>query len=182
MHQSGPEPGRIELPAALPGDIGLLAIRCPAAGRLVTKARLHEPLSEAEAHVALQIFGQLGEEGRRFVHQLLSVAPGYNPDQVNRQLQAVPPQPIGCRNVRTRLARDGAPDLCGCVFNLPPETYAAPIVHLDILPPAPGKLKTQRNPPPDLDGDGRTHGYLSRAVKAASRLLGLGPASRRRDP
>lgn len=177
--RTSPTSGRPELPAQLPRQLELLALRCPASGRLLSKSRAGETLTAAERHVVIQVFGPLGEEGRRFVHQLLARSPGYDPDAVNRELRALPPQPIGCRKVRRTLSQDGAPDLCGCVFRLPPETYEAPVVHLDMFPPAPGKLRTQKNPPPNLDGDGRDHGYVSRLAKAASRLLELSFA---RDP
>ncbi|MBI3892776.1 MAG: hypothetical protein HY303_14735 [Candidatus Wallbacteria bacterium] len=181
QYRKAPSPQRPELPATLPRQVELLALRCPASGRLLSKARVGEPLTTAEAHILIQVFGPLGEEGRLFVHQVLAGSPSYDPDAVNRQLRALPPQPIGCRRVRGMLRKDGAPDLCGCVFRLPPQTYEAPVVHLDWFPPAPGKLREQRNPPPDLDGDGRAHGYLSRLAKAASRLFQLRPPGEREE-
>ncbi len=175
-HRSGTSlrrPERLALPRHLTGPVGELVQRCPAIGRIHARARGGKPLTAEEVHVVIQTFAGLGEDGWLFVHQLLGTDRGYDPDLVNRTLGAVSPQPIGCAKIRSRLRRDGAPDLCHCVFKLPPESYAAPVVHLDRFPPAPGKVQRSGEQPPDLDGDGRRHGYLSRAAKAAAALLGL---------
>ncbi len=166
-------PERLALPRHLTGLVSELVQRCPAIGRIHAKARGGGPLTPGEVHIVIQTFAGLGEEGWLFVHQLLGLERRYDPDQLNRALGAVSPQPIGCSRIRSRLRRDGAPDLCHCVFRLPPESYAAPMVHLDQFPPAPGKVGRSGPQPPDLDGDGRRHGYLSRVAKAAAALLGL---------
>ncbi|MBI4870327.1 MAG: hypothetical protein HY814_02030 [Candidatus Riflebacteria bacterium] len=179
------ETARPLLPERLPEQIELLSARCPAAGHLLARARLREPLGPGETHALIQIFTHLGEDGRRFVHQALAAQPGYDPDEVNRALRAVPPTPIGCRKVRRMLLEDGVTDLCRCVFRLPAGTYPAPLVHLDLFPKAGGKLCEPRNPPPDLDGDGREYGYLSRQAKSpcSSRGSARSRSSRRRpDP
>lgn len=182
--RSGPTravPELPSLPEELPSPLNGLVQRCPVAGRLFMKARLREDLGPAEVHVAVQTFSHLGEEGRRFVHQLLAHLPSYDPDEVNRALARVPPLPIGCDRARKRLRAEGAPDLCVCVFRLPPDSYATPLAHIDIFPRVDSAGSSSRAAPPDLDRDGRSWGYLSRRAKAAARLQRLRRKAGRRS-
>lgn len=143
----------------------LLARRCPAAGWLIRRAQSDAPLTANQMHVLIHIFAPLGTKGALYLHRMLRDRDTYHPDELNRRLHAVSPQPMGCETVRRKLSPDHPREACCCVFSLPEGGYPAPLVHLDRIPKVAGRMR--KNPgAPDVDGDGRIHGDLSRRTRA----------------
>jgi hypothetical protein len=174
---AGPEvsgPSRVSravpLPEQLPPPIEALLTRCSVALRFLAAARAGRTLTPPQRHVLLHTFAHLGNEGHTFIHQVLAQGEGYDPDVVNREILAVPPQPIGCRAIRRRLGLHPDRDGCNCVFRLTGDTYASPLCHLGIFPEAPSPILRRQPRPPDLDGEGRAVGYVARKAKAAATL------------
>jgi len=163
-------PLEVPLPVELPEPVRIVVTRCVPAQMILVKGRAGTPLTQTERHVLVHLFTHLGEEGRRFIHQVLAQTDGYDPDAAEREIHGVPPQVIGCRRIRRILKLDSIRDCCDCVFRLPEGSYATPLVHADLFPRPTKPSLRGRMDPVDLDGEGRVAGYVCRRAKAAARL------------
>ncbi len=85
-------------------------------------------------HVFIYIFATMGEEGKVFIHQVMSQLSDYDPDRVNAETRAVPPTTMSCSKIRKYLPAFAAKFGCGCQFRLPPGCYPSPVAHAGIFP------------------------------------------------
>jgi hypothetical protein len=91
-------------------------------------------MKPAERHVFIYIFAALGEEGKIFIHQVMNQLSGYDPDELNAAIKAVPPTTMSCNKVRKNLKHLIEKTGCNCQFRLPDGCYASPVVHAGIFP------------------------------------------------
>ena len=102
---------------------------CKVINYLVDKARNTHYLDNSERVTLLYTLGHLGEEGRAFLHKVISNCINYDYDFTEKQIQKMKPYPISCARIREK-HEDFALDLgCNCNLNIPPKGYPSPILH-----------------------------------------------------
>ncbi len=134
---------KIPLPKRFPPGIENLLSGCHVLWEIAQTAMSGRSPTGPERHVLVYVLAALGEEGHVCLHQILNQAPGYSPDQVNREIRAVPPQPMSCSKVRRNLPGLAVPDRCSCAFRLPEGAYPSPAVFAGLIPTG-GTIAPQR--------------------------------------
>lgn len=105
----------------------------------------NQHVTAKERHVLVYTLTHLKEEGILEIHRLLSKTQEYDPDEVNRMIQAVSPNPIGCQKIRNHIADVAGCSNCNCQFNLQSGQYDSPLNHLDgLLGPLPLAVSAAR--------------------------------------
>lgn len=140
---------KMHLPERFTLEIEQVLTGCRPVYEILIKAVQTQHLEPEWRHVLVYVFATMGEEGKVFVHQVLNQLDEYNPDQVNAEIKAVPPNTMSCNKVRKYLPAFAAQYGCSCQFRLPQGCYASPVAHAGIFP-----------------GSGKT-GYLQAATPAA---------------
>ncbi|MBF0500159.1 MAG: hypothetical protein HQM09_08500 [Candidatus Riflebacteria bacterium] len=125
---------RIPLPGRFSDTIENLFSGCRVLWTLAEKASMGEALDRAERHVLVYLLGSLEEEGRITVHQILNQAPGYDANEVNRALRAVPPTTMSCAKVRRNLPDVAEASGCDCQFRIPDGCYPSPLIYAGMIP------------------------------------------------
>ncbi len=141
---------RIPYPSRFPESVEKVFAGCRVTWALVEQVLSGKPLDPKMRHVLTYVLTAIGEEGQVALHQILNQAPGYDPNQVNRAIRAVCPQPISCSKVRHLLPNLAAKLGCSCQFRLPEGSYPSPIVHAGVLPTSENGIYGGLLPPPPL--------------------------------
>ncbi|HNW34991.1 MAG TPA: CRISPR-associated primase-polymerase type A1 [Candidatus Ozemobacteraceae bacterium] len=124
----------IPLPKRFPESIEAMFAGCRLLGAVVSRVLSGATLSGAERHVLVYLLAPLGDDGRICLHQLLNRQPGYDPNGVNREIRAVPPNPMSCSRTRHFLPAQAAEVGCDCQFRVPEGCYASPVVLSGFVP------------------------------------------------
>lgn len=102
---------------------------CKIINYLVNKAQDTHYLDNSERVTLLYTLGHLGEEGKSFLHKVISNCINYDYDFTEKQIKKIKPYPISCARIREK-HEDFALDVgCDCTFKLPPKGYPSPILH-----------------------------------------------------
>ncbi|HEY9070459.1 MAG TPA: CRISPR-associated primase-polymerase type A1, partial [Candidatus Ozemobacteraceae bacterium] len=124
----------IPLPARFPEPIEALFAGCRLLGSVVSRALSGAALDSAERHVLVYLLAPLGDDGRICLHQVLNRQPGYDPNGVNREIRAVPPNPMSCAKTRRLLPALASEVGCDCQFRVPAGCYPSPVVLAGFVP------------------------------------------------
>jgi hypothetical protein len=96
---------------------------------LVNKAIKTHYLNNSERVTLLYTLGHLGQEGKDFLHKVISNCINYDYDFTEKKIKKMKPYPISCPRIREK-HEDFALDLgCNCNFKIPPKVYPSPVLH-----------------------------------------------------
>jgi hypothetical protein len=102
---------------------------CNVINHLVNKAKDTHYLNNSERVTLLYTFGHLGQEGKEFLHKVISNCINYDYEYTEKKIRKMKSFPISCPKIREK-HEDIALDLgCNCVFKIPPGGYPSPILH-----------------------------------------------------
>ena len=102
---------------------------CKVINYLVDKAKETHYLNNSERVTLLYTLGLLGEEGKDFLHKVISNCINYDYDYTEKQIKKMKPYPISCYRIREK-HEDFALDLgCNCSLKFPPGGYPSPVLH-----------------------------------------------------
>lgn len=102
---------------------------CKVINYLVDKAKETHYLNNSERVTLLYTLGLLGEDGKDFLHKVISNCINYDFDYTEKQIKKMKPYPISCYRIREK-HEDFALDLgCNCKLKFPPGGYPSPVLH-----------------------------------------------------
>lgn len=102
---------------------------CNVINYLVNKARETHYLNNSERVTLLYTFGHLGQEGKEFLHKVISNCINYDYEYTEKKIRKMKSFPISCPKIREK-HEDIALDLgCNCVFKIPSTGYPSPVLH-----------------------------------------------------
>ncbi|VVB94675.1 Reverse transcriptase (RNA-dependent DNA polymerase) [uncultured archaeon] len=102
---------------------------CKVVNYLVNKAKDTHYLNNSERVTLLYTLGLLGQEGKDFLHRVISNCINYDYDYTEKQIKKMKSYPISCFRIRER-HEDFALDLgCNCSLKFPPGGYPSPVLH-----------------------------------------------------
>jgi hypothetical protein len=102
---------------------------CKVINYLVDKAKETHYLDNAERVTLLYTLGHLGNDGKTFLHKVISNCLNYDYEFTEKQIRKMKSYPISCARIREK-HEDVALDLgCDCTFKLPRKGYPSPILH-----------------------------------------------------
>ena len=103
--------------------------KCPLMRYLCQKSVKTGYLSHFERLTILYVFGHLGSEGKKFVHQVMSFTLNYKFYVTDRFIQKCPEKPISCLKLRDQYKQVTAEIGCSCVFKREENCYPSPVLH-----------------------------------------------------
>jgi hypothetical protein len=149
---------------------------CNVINYLVNKARETHYLTNSERVTLLYTFGHLGQEGKEFLHNVISNCINYDYDYTEKKIRKIKPYPISCPRIREK-HEDIALDLgCHCLFKIPSGGYPSPLLHALRQPktwppehPAAGSMITEEDTviPEDINAK------LKRYIELRKQLAGV---------
>jgi group II intron reverse transcriptase/maturase len=102
---------------------------CKVVNYLVEKAKTTCYLTHAERLTLLYTLGQLGEDGKRFLHRVISYCVNYDYEYTERQIRQMKSYPISCARVRDKHEDIATAVGCNCNLKTPPKGYPSPVLH-----------------------------------------------------
>lgn len=134
--QNGTELNAIEKPKPdydglgdISGVIRCVLEKCQLMAYLCQKAQKTGYLSHFERLSILYVFGHLGEEGKEFVHTIMSLTPNYQYNTTERFIRKIPEKPISCIKLREQYKNITAEYGCSCHFGRTKNCYPSPVLH-----------------------------------------------------
>ncbi|MDI6793736.1 MAG: CRISPR-associated primase-polymerase type A1 [bacterium] len=113
-------------------DVKKIMAGCKVIRFLVNKAKETGDLSHTERLVILYSLGHLDDEGKQYIHQVMSCCLNYNQRYTERWVRRLKPDinPISCAKIRDWLS-DITPGIgCYCDFKLGRGAYPSPVLHV----------------------------------------------------
>ena len=102
---------------------------CKVINYLVNKAKETHYLNNSERLTLLYTLGHLGDDGKEYLHKVISNCINYDYDYTEKQIKKMKSCPISCPRIKEK-HEDIAMELgCNCYFNLPPRGYPSPVLH-----------------------------------------------------
>ena len=86
-------------------------------------------LTHFERLSVLYVFGHLGDDGKEFVHKVMSFTLNYNYNTTEHFIRRCPEKPISCVKLRDQYKRVTAEIGCSCAFKSIKNCYPSPVVH-----------------------------------------------------
>ena len=77
----------------------------------------------------LYVFGHLGQDGKDFVHQIMSSTMNYQFHVTEKFIRKLPEKPISCIKLREQYRQISAELGCNCVFKHSKGCYPSPVLH-----------------------------------------------------
>lgn len=102
---------------------------CAIVHGLVEKAKATHYLNHQERLTLLYTLGHLGDEGRKYLHQVIGYTINYDYDITESYIRKMKPYPISCPKVKERHAELAVNSACDCHFKLPKGGYPSPTLH-----------------------------------------------------
>lgn len=96
---------------------------------LVHKSMTTGYLSHFERLSVLHVFGHLGEEGKEFVHEVMSHTINYQHYVTQRFIVKLPGKPVSCVKLRDQYKQITAEYGCDCIFKRTKNCYPSPVLH-----------------------------------------------------
>ncbi len=96
---------------------------------LCRKAHDSGYLTHFERLSLLYVFGHVGEEGKRFIHQIMGYTLNYKNNVTERFIRKCPEKPISCVKLREQYKRVTAEFGCSCYFKRGEKCYPSPVLH-----------------------------------------------------
>lgn len=106
--------------------------KCNVLSFLFNKAKENHELRHTERLVILYTFGHLGDEGKVFIHYIMSLCTNYNYNYTQRWINRLDKNknPISCAKIRDWLSDITVALGCFCKFDLKKGEYPTPVNHL----------------------------------------------------
>jgi len=150
---------------------------------LANKSRDTHYLDHAERITLLYTLGHLGEEGKSYLHKVISNCINYDYEYTERQIRKMKPFPISCARIREKHENFALELGCDCNFKLPPKGYPAPILHAlrgGHTWPAPTRVAISREVATDIDRNNNDFNELIRRyIELKRQLAGIETSLRR---
>lgn len=86
-------------------------------------------LTHFERLTVLYVFGHLGDEGREFVHKVMSFTLNYKYNVTENFIRKMPEKPVSCVKLRDQYKRLTAEFGCSCIFKRSKNCYPSPVLH-----------------------------------------------------
>lgn len=96
---------------------------------LVNKSVNTGYLSHMERLAILNVFGHVGEEGKEFVHTVMSFTLNYQYNVTQKFINRLPEKPVSCIKLRDQYKQITAEYGCSCVFKRTKNCYPSPVLH-----------------------------------------------------
>ena len=119
----------------LPSSVKAVLDHCALMYYLCTKSMDTGYLTHFERLSVLYVFGHLGDQGKEFVHQVMSYTLNYDHGVTERFIRKCPEKPISCVKLRDQYKTITAEYGCSCVFKGKRQCYPSPVLHAVTLAP-----------------------------------------------
>ncbi len=119
----------LEMFGELPSNISEILRKCSLMRYLCRKAYDTGYLTHCERLSILYVFGHVGTEGERFVHQVMSYTLNYKYNVTERFIRKCPEKPVSCGKLREQYKRITAEIGCSCAFRRSKNCYPSPVLH-----------------------------------------------------
>lgn len=103
--------------------------KCNLMRYLCQKSQKTGYLTHFERLSILYVFGHLGEEGKQFVHQVMSFTLNYQYNVTEKFIRKLPGKPISCIKLREQYKKLTAEFGCNCSFKRTKNCYPSPVMH-----------------------------------------------------
>lgn len=103
--------------------------QCNLMRHLCQKSQKTGYLTHFERLSILYVFGHLGEEGKQFVHRVMSFTLNYQYNVTEKFIRKIPEKPISCVKLRDQYKKLTAEFGCNCSFKRTKNCYPSPIMH-----------------------------------------------------
>lgn len=103
--------------------------KCNLMRYLCQKALKTAYLTHFERQSILYIFGHLGEEGKEFVHKIMSFTLNYDYNVTEKFIRKIPDKPVSCIKLREQYKMVTAEFGCSCNFKRTKNCYPSPVLH-----------------------------------------------------
>ncbi len=110
-------------------NVRIVLERCNLMRYLCQKAAKTRYLSHFERLTVLYVFGHMGEEGKEFVHKIMSFTVNYQYHITEKFISRLKEKPIGCNKLREEYAKITAEIGCSCTFHRTRNCYPSPVLH-----------------------------------------------------
>ena len=106
---------------------------CRLMGYLCNRAVKTGYLTHFERLSVLYVFGHLGEDGKQFVHMVMSHTLNYQYNTTEHFIRLIPDKPISCVKLREQYKQITAECGCNCDFKRSKNCYPSPVLHAILL-------------------------------------------------
>lgn len=96
---------------------------------LCQKAKTVHYLNHCERLSILYVFGHLGEEGKEFIHKIMSFTLNYSYQVTQKFILKCPEKPVSCLKLREQYKQISAEIGCSCGFKRTKNCYPSPVLH-----------------------------------------------------
>ena len=103
--------------------------KCNLMRYLCQKAVKTNYLTHFERLSVLYVFGHLGDEGKDFVHKVMSFTLNYQYNVTDKFIKRIPEKPISCIKLREDYKKVTAEIGCSCTFKRTKNCYPSPVLH-----------------------------------------------------
>lgn len=103
--------------------------RCNLMRYLCQKAKKTGYLTHFERQSVLYVFGHMGDEGKEFIHQIMSYTLNYQYQVTQKFINRIPEKPISCVKLREQYRQITAEIGCSCNFKRTKNCYPSPVLH-----------------------------------------------------
>lgn len=113
----------------LPDSVMIVLKGCSLMRYLVNKAVSTGYLTHFERQSVLYVFGHLGEDGKDFVHTVMSFTINYQYFITQKFIDRIPEKPVSCIKLRDQYKQVTAEYGCSCSFKRTRNCYPSPVIH-----------------------------------------------------
>lgn len=113
----------------VPESVRLVLRGCSLMSYLVNKAISTGYLAHGERLSVLYVFGHMGEEGREFVHTVMSFTLNYQYFMTEKFIKKLLSRPISCIKLREQYKSVTAEYGCNCMFKRTKNCYSSQVLH-----------------------------------------------------
>lgn len=115
------------------GEIGeavkIVLDSCNLLRYLCQKARKTHYLTHFERLTVLYVFGHMGDEGKEFIHKVMSFTLNYSYQTTQKFILHCPEKPVSCLKLREQYRQISAEAGCSCNFRRTKNCYPSPVLH-----------------------------------------------------
>jgi len=102
---------------------------CSIMAYLVDKSIKTAYLGHMERLSILYVFGHLGNEGKAFIHKVMSFTLNYDYNVTEKFIRKMPEKPVSCNKLREQYRKISAELGCNCQFRHSKNCYPSPVLH-----------------------------------------------------
>lgn len=96
---------------------------------LCQKARRIHYLNHCERLSVLYVFGHMGDDGKEFIHKIMSFTLNYSYQITQKFILRCPEKPVSCLKLREQYKQISAEVGCSCGFRRTKNCYPSPVLH-----------------------------------------------------